>query len=245
MKPIYWSPVHDVSSVVRGTWFYKDTMLPAEPEVANQLEEGYTYNKPWTQTWQDELNSCVEAGAEGEVKAVHRLWPVYMLGIQASRLTTGRDSKVLSSKPPASSHQLATVAVSTAPENGAADFTATEADTDPPQKFANSGVIYVNARDAQILQPSLLPSLTRGRTPLAPIRKGRQIGIAVVRGFDYKAWEKLHPPKKSATASNAQEGAAISQSGVAATADRRMSCGACLIAEERPKVTDLVLVIHG
>lgn len=28
MGPIYWDPVHDVSSVVRGTWFYKDSMSP-------------------------------------------------------------------------------------------------------------------------------------------------------------------------------------------------------------------------
>ena len=47
MGPIYWDPVHDVSSVVRGTWFYKDSMLPVEPDLANQLEEGYEYIKPW------------------------------------------------------------------------------------------------------------------------------------------------------------------------------------------------------
>ena len=31
MGPIYWDPVHDISDVVRGTWFYKDSMLPVEP----------------------------------------------------------------------------------------------------------------------------------------------------------------------------------------------------------------------
>ncbi|KAI9872705.1 MAG: hypothetical protein M1830_001275 [Pleopsidium flavum] len=242
MKPIYWSPVHDVSSVVRGTWFYKGTMLPVESEVAYQLEDGYTYNKPWTQTWQDELNSCVEAGAEGEAKAVHRLWPQNKQGMPAGRLATGEGS---SSNQFANSQSLETTAASTRTENEAAGSNATEIDTDPPKKFANSSVIYVNSREAQILQPSLLPSPTRGRTPLALIRKGRQIGVVVVRGFDYKAWEKLHPPTKSPTASKALEGAAVSQSGATATGDRRKLCGACLIEEERPKVTDLVLVIHG
>lgn len=51
MSPIYWSPVHDVAAVTRGTWFYKDTMLPVEPPVANQLEIGYRELRPWSQTW--------------------------------------------------------------------------------------------------------------------------------------------------------------------------------------------------
>ena len=53
MEPIYWSPVNDIAEVVRGTWFYKDTMLPVEVEVANLLEAGYIDLKPWTSTWTD------------------------------------------------------------------------------------------------------------------------------------------------------------------------------------------------
>ena len=75
MGPIYWDPVHDVSSVVRGTWFYKETMFPVETDLANQLEEGYEYIKPWTPTYQDELNSCVENGPEAEFKVAHKIWP--------------------------------------------------------------------------------------------------------------------------------------------------------------------------
>src|SRR5579859_1979551 len=75
MKPIYWSPVQDIASVQRATWFYKDDMMPIEPPIANQLETGYAELKPWTETWSDELNSAVEAGAEGEDKVVQRLWP--------------------------------------------------------------------------------------------------------------------------------------------------------------------------
>ena len=51
MSPIYWSPVHDISAVTRGTWFFKDSMLPVEPSVANQLEVGYRELRPWSQTW--------------------------------------------------------------------------------------------------------------------------------------------------------------------------------------------------
>jgi hypothetical protein len=41
MVPIYWTPVNDTAQVVRGTWFYQDTMLPVETAVANMLEAGY------------------------------------------------------------------------------------------------------------------------------------------------------------------------------------------------------------
>ena len=75
MEPIYWSPVHDISAVVRGTWFYRDTMLPVETPVANMLEAGYTELQPWTETWQDELNSAIEVGAAGEMKILRMLWP--------------------------------------------------------------------------------------------------------------------------------------------------------------------------
>ena len=75
MMPIYWSPVHDIAAVTRATWFYKNTMYPVEANVANQLEIGYRDLRPWSQTWNDELNSAVEVGAAGEDKISHRLWP--------------------------------------------------------------------------------------------------------------------------------------------------------------------------
>ncbi len=85
MVPIYWSPVHDIASVVRGTWFYKDTMLPVEVDVANQLEAGYVALQVWSQTWIDELNCAIEVGAAGEMKIVHRLWPDKAKAGQGSR----------------------------------------------------------------------------------------------------------------------------------------------------------------
>ncbi len=237
MKPIYWSPVNDISTVIRGTWFYKETLLPVEPELAAQLEDGYIDDKSWTQTWQDELNSCVEAGAEGEAKAVHRLWPDTKLDVSGNRPRNGEEGRT--------GDKLLTTTSAIPPTENWTDLVDAKSETESPRKFANFGVIYVDATDAQILQPSLLPSLARGRTPLAAIRKGRQIGIAVVRGFDYKVWERLHPPKKSLTASKAQEGATASQSGTAAMTARQELCEACTTEEKQSKVTDLVLVIHG
>ena len=75
MEPIYWPPINDISPVIRGTWFYKDTMLPIETPVANMLEAGYTELQAWTETWQDELTSAVNVGAVGEERIVRMLWP--------------------------------------------------------------------------------------------------------------------------------------------------------------------------
>ena len=84
-----------------------------------------------------------------------------------------------------------------------------------------------------------------GRKPLASIRKGRAIGIPVVRGFDQKAWDKVNPPsKRQQSAAKAREVAEAMRTASAAGI-RRKSCGACLSEIVRPRVTDLVLVIHG
>lgn len=84
MKPIYWSPVNDISAVIRGTWFYATNMLPVEPDLANWLETGYQELQPWTDAWQEELNSCVEIGAEAEVKVVYHLFPEKSLADQGA-----------------------------------------------------------------------------------------------------------------------------------------------------------------
>ena len=76
--------------MVRATWFYKDTLLPVEPPVANMLEAGYTELQPWTETWRDELNSAVEVGAAGETKILHKLWPDPLAAKPESRPSTSR-----------------------------------------------------------------------------------------------------------------------------------------------------------
>lgn len=110
--------------------------------------------------------------------------------------------------------------------------------------YLQSGVIYANEKEAYILRPNLQPSAYYGRRPLANyIRKGRKLGVQVVRGFDQGIWDKLHPPKKSLTATKAHEGVSTSQAG--APPYRRQKADPTLAQSERPEVTDLVLVIHG
>ena len=260
MEPIYWSPVSDVAKVLRGTWFYKDTMLPVEVEVANMLEAGYLELRPWTDTWRDELNSAVDVGALGEMKILHRLWP--------------EKTKKPESRPSSSQQMMSTglvqntlVAEPEDPEQERRDIVEHAADLidistgpDGPDNkaggdteyghggrknlYRSAGVIYAGEKEAHILRPSLQPSNYYGRRPLANyIRKGRPIGICVVRGFDQKAWDKLHPSKNSRVAQMAREGVSTSQSG--APPSRRQKSDPDLALSERPQVTDLVLVIHG
>lgn len=156
MKPIYWSPVNDVSAVLRGTWFYVSNMLPVEPELANWLETGYLELKPWTDTWQDELNSCVDIGAEAEMKVVYRLYPER----PSSRASTAAEAKAdrpTHAQPRRGSIQDSPVnheSLAAGPQMEKFRTWATE----PSQRYRNHQVIYINASQAQILRPSLGPS---------------------------------------------------------------------------------------
>lgn len=258
MEPIYWRPVNDIAPVMRGTWFYKDNMLPVETPVANMLEAGYVELKPWTETWADELNSALEVGAAGEMKILHRLWPEPSKA-RESRPGTARGEmvEVLSTadtepdRPEKEKERAVETAcdiidISTGadgPDNKAAG-TATFGYNGALRNYRTAGVIYANGTEAHILKPNLQPSAYYGRRPYANyIRKGRKLGIAVVRGFDQAAWDRLHPQKKSAAMQKAQEGVSTSQSG--APPNRRKKADAELAMSERPKVTDLVLVVHG
>ncbi|KAJ5101991.1 hypothetical protein NUU61_004213 [Penicillium alfredii] len=234
MKPIYWSPLHDISNVVRATWFYKNTMLPVETDLANKLEEGYVDLRPWTDTWQDELNSCVDNGADAEMKIVHRLWPKDEPG-SASRPGTAPDQATLNSGSAEDVDHL------TFEPNHAAGGTAAYLDAVRP--YLTSSAIYVDARNAQIMRPNLLPSASRGRKPLGAIRKGRQIGIPVVRGFSRKAWDQLHPSKPNPI--DVRHYIRRNQSRNPAPMLGEQICYACKMEELRPNPTDLVLVIHG
>ncbi|KAI1981523.1 hypothetical protein LOZ53_006075 [Ophidiomyces ophidiicola] len=235
MKPIYWNPVQDISPVIRGTWFYKNSMLPVEPEVANQLEAGYTYLKPWTETWQDELNSCVESGAAAELKIAHKLWPVDNTKA-AKRSETRPDPGV--DGPASGSINGGRL---TFEENFAAGASyGREAAT---KLYQSSSVIYVDSSEAQILRPSLLPSVASNRRPLGAIRKGRQIGILVVRGFDRRSWDELHPPKP--VSANVMNFVKMQKAAMREANSRRQICYACQMEERKPEVGDLVLVIHG
>lgn len=220
--------------MVRATWFYKNTMLPVETEVANRLEEGYNYLRPWTDTWQDELNSCVENGADAESKIVHQLWPKDETG-SAHRPGTAHDSKSMDSEAAEASETLSF------DKNQAAGGPAGRPEA--VKAYLTSGVIYVDAKNAQILRPSLLPSVSRGRRPLSAIRKERQIGIPVVRGFSRKLWDRLHPSKPNPV--DVRQYIRRNQHRNTAPAPGEQICYACKMEEMRPNPTDLVLVIHG
>ena len=236
MGPIYWDPIHDVSSVVRGTWFYKDTMWPVESDLANRIEEGYEYIKPWTPTYIDELNSCMEIGPEAELKVIHKIWPTQESEASRRRRGTGINRLL---EPEEQKVQEAEVVAGLAGNRAAGILEGFEPPADGPL-FAKSSIIYVNARDAQILRPNQLPSSTLGRRVLGNVRKGRAVGIPVVRGFDMKAWEKLTPlPSRVVPVPQPMS------SETAKSLKRRKSCLACDTAQDKPIPTDLILVVHG
>ena len=249
MGPIYWDPVHDISSVVRGTWFYKETMWPVEADLANQIEEGYEYIKPWTLTYVDELNSCQEIGPEAELKLVHRIWPAEEPSTERPKSAADKVKKeMLSTDAEQLDYQgqerKNAIMMAGSPPNRAAGVL--DGFDDPARLFSKCSMIYVNARDAQIMRPSQLPSVARGRKPLAAIRKGRPIGIPVVRGFEFKAWEKLYPPpKKTSTSTTQKPRANVLVRSMTNLSRQDPPCDACTSAEERPRPTDLILVIHG
>jgi hypothetical protein len=235
MKPIYWSPINDQASVIRATWFFESTMEPVDAELANRLEAGYEDMKPYSDVYKYELDSCVEHGASAELKIVHKLWP----------------EEKKASRPPTSNGQLPQMeqsgpgdkeALLTSEVNAAAD----RRESYSRGPYATHSVIYVDHRHAQILRPSLLPSESRGRKPLASIRKGRSIGVPVLRGFDPQLWEKAHPgPKMTEKSAAAKVGGYMAQSGDATSRDKRASCSICDAEEKRPQPSHLVLVIHG
>jgi len=110
------------------------------------------------------------------------------------------------------------------------------------KKYSNAQVIYKDAQNAFILKPTLQPSAYYGRKPLQKIKKGTTVGIHVIRGFDWKLWEKLHPSKRTKASAKTEGSAPVA---IHADAGKRNPCEACRSQEERPKITDLVLVIHG
>ena len=234
MKPIYWSPINDTSHVIRATWFYRDTMLPVPADVANRLELGYEDMKPFSPTYQDELNACVEHGASAELKVVRKLWPDVKV---ASRPGTGLPDKVDGAEE-TEQEQLPTIG-----NNVAID---PRKPNNERRLFYSQSVVYTDSRTAQILRPNALPSVSRNRRPLSALRKGRQLGVAVVRGFNRQRWLELHPDRtKGSKGAHAKAGAEMSQSGNATIQSRRMSCHICEDQSSKPRVSDLVLVIHG
>lgn len=110
------------------------------------------------------------------------------------------------------------------------------------RSYANFGVIYSNQKEARLLKPSLMPSSYYGRRPFANyIRKGYKLGIAVVPGFQQDAWDKLHP----LTTSGPKTGTARAPQVFSSFSASESNNDATLPRAERPRVTDLIFVIHG
>ncbi|EGS23597.1 uncharacterized protein CTHT_0002920 [Thermochaetoides thermophila DSM 1495] len=244
MKPIYWSPVNDVATVLRATWFYRDTMVPVEPIIANQLEAGYRELRPWTETWSDELRSAIDVGALGEEKVSHRLWPEI-----PEKRSKPKDN--IPPQPSISADPICAARCSwgEAAAEGTLKPVHTEDETGPlpPESipYANYHVIYKDATTAFLLKPSQKPSAYYGRRPVSKILKGITVGIPVVRGFDRDVWEKVHN-KRASYARAAQEFSLASRAAEARqTAEQNGCCPACQLEKDRGRVTDLVLVIHG
>ena len=222
--------------------------MPVESELANRIEEGYEYIRPWTPEYVEELNSCMEVGPEAELKLMYKLWPD-ILPADQTRPTTSKSSRSLlgtatSELGPEEQRLQQAVIFADMAENKSAGVL--DGFTSSHKELADASIIYANGRDAQILKASQFPSVSRGRKPLGNIRKGKAVGIPVVRGFDMKTWEKLHPPTNTAAAvvqakKMAQE---LKKAGTISPVQQR-PCLACGSADERPKPTDLVLVIHG
>ncbi|KAK5988718.1 putative phospholipase [Cladobotryum mycophilum] len=233
MKPIYWSPVNDMATVTRATWFYRDSMTPVPPAVANQLEAGYHELRPWTETWSDELRCAIDVGALGEEKVSHRLWPT-----NVDQKKPGMTKYFISSDPFCSARCFQGDA---AAEGSVEPLqTKNEAGAEPTHRpYSSYHVIYKDEASAFLLKPSLMPSAHYGRRPIVKIMKGLTIGIPVVRGFDRFAWEKIHNTKQaSAKAEISAQSEFYDESG-------QEICNACKADKDRGQVTDLVLVAHG
>lgn len=245
MRPIYWSPVNDIAVVQRATWFYRDTMLPLEAVVANQLESLYRELRPWTETWADELRCALDVGAVGEEKVSQPLWPrPPSRGGAKTRGGVKLPGPLVSSEMFCASRCLQGAAavegiLGSPEEDLAAALDAAH------RNFSNYQVVFQDGQTAFLLKPSLKPSAYYGRRPIAKIRKGTTVGIPVVRGFDRNRWAQSHERQQKSDVP-VQEGqqdpeAAAGQASQASQA----SCPGCEAEMMNSQVTDLVLVAHG
>ena len=247
MKPIYWSPVNDIAVVLRSTWFYRDTYLPVDAAIANQLEAGYRELRPWTETWADELRCAVEVGALGEEKVSHALWPRER-GRDRDREGSAKKKEGESTGPPISGDPFCAArcfqgeaAAEGTLEPVGSDQAPVEASA-AARPYSSYHVIYSNASRAFLLKPSLRPSAYYGRRPVAKLARGITVGIPVVRGFDRQIWDRLHHKRKepSPTEMPAALAGDDPQAGHGLT-----DCPGCRSEKERNQVTDLILVAHG
>ncbi|KAK6332259.1 hypothetical protein TWF696_002980 [Orbilia brochopaga] len=228
MEPIYWSPLHglDNAKVTRGTWFYRDTMFPVETEKANALEKGWREVMAWTQEWAWELESAVRVGEEAEAKIRWALPAVKSV----SRPATGTLAAAASSP-----GELSEMIEGNGQLNADLGRGGEIETTEKPDALGAEWVIFSDAKSAYIMRDSLLAGFAgRNRRPLAAIKRGLTVGTPVVRGFDVDAWRRIYGDKDGLAG---KLGPTRKPGEVPSRADN--------MRDEPPRVTDLVLVIHG
>ena len=216
-------------------------MLPVETDVANLLEAGYVKLRPWTKTWADELNSALKVGPAGEDKVIHRLWPKFDEKRSSSRPGTSTSSIAHDGEDEAQARKDraldtaaeiidASTGLNASDDNKAAGKNQYGIDG-RPKAYQRSGVLYLNKEEAYVIRPNMMPTASYG--PYRDLSKGKQrIGLAVVRGFDQRRWEVLHPLPDAKSSKKVY-------SGIPSSISEQPS-----IPENR-HVTDLLLVIHG
>ncbi|EPS37976.1 hypothetical protein H072_8298 [Dactylellina haptotyla CBS 200.50] len=226
MEPIYWSPLHglDNAKVIRGTWFYRDTMFPVETEKANALEKGWREVMAWTQEWAWELESAVKVGEEAEAK-IRWMMPIVKT-VSRPPTATLVDTTGASEDEPGEMMESGGSALN-------ADLVR-DGDIEAVDKTDASSadwVIFADTKSAYIMRDSLLAGFAgRNRRPLAAIKRGLTVGTPVIRGFDVEAWRKIHGDKYGLCENMGVKG----KDGDNATR-----------TQEKQKITDLVLVVHG
>lgn len=227
-------------------------MLPVETDVANLLEAGYVKMRPWTRTWTDELNSAARAGSAGEEKIMHLLWPKLPEKKSNSRPTT---SASLGAKEAGDTPEVQTTralsatsdAIDSSTAHGTHDHKAAGKNVygkdGTPKVYRKAAVIYVNSRDAHLLRANMQPSAYYGRKPYADyIRKGRNIGVPVVRGFSHADWERIHPRKDVGATRTASTGSPAPPAALGGDLQQGLDVST---NRTTPHVTDLILVMHG
>lgn len=75
LYPVFWRGSR--IGIQRAIWFYSSTTLskfyPVDPLLAHYLEQAYHEIKPYDSSYEDELRSAVEFGAEAEAKLKHNM----------------------------------------------------------------------------------------------------------------------------------------------------------------------------
>ena len=221
--------------------FRRDTMVPVEPSVANQLEAGYRELRPWTETWADELRSALDVGPLGEEKVSHRLWPEVTDKRQKSK-------DGLPPEPPISTDPFCAARCfrGEAATEGSLEPVHSEEDTalTPPEArlYSRSYVIYKDGSAAFLLKPSQRPSAYYNRRPISKIMKGTTIGLPVVRGFDRAVWERVND---KGAASRSKNTTPVTPAAELRQTAEQGGCPGCQVDKNRGQVTDLVLIAHG